>query len=84
MTVPSLPLSALIRHFINGLRPLNENPLASALDKLVEEHRQVLQHETANVECEELGSMPSAKFETDLRLVLVSKARVFDLSGDLI
>lgn len=47
-------------NIINHLYSLDEHPLATTLDKLIQQHRQILQYESTDVECEEFGRMPSA------------------------
>lgn len=63
---------------------LDKHPLTSPLDKLVQQHGQVLQNEPADVERKELRGVPRAELEADLRLILVPETGVFNLSGDLV
>lgn len=62
----------------------NKNPLTSSLDEFIEEHSNVVEHEAADVEAKELGGVTNAELETDLCLVGVSKAWIFDLTSNLI
>lgn len=77
------------RHFVwpscqptSSYHSLDEHPLTTPLDEFVQHHGQVLKDESADVEREELRRVPSAELETDLRLILVPKTRVFHLPGD--
>lgn len=45
---------------------LYQNPLASALDELVQHHGDVAQHKAADVEAEELRRVARAQLEADM------------------
>lgn len=62
----------------------HQHPLTPPLDELVQQQGQVLQDKPADVKGKELGSVPSAELEPDLRLVCVSEAWVFHLAGNLV
>lgn len=63
---------------------LHHHPLTTPLDELVQQQRQILQDEPADVKGKELGSVPGAELEPDLRLVRMSEARVLNLASDLV
>jgi len=58
-----------------------KHPLAAPLDELVQEDGEVRKDEPAYVKSEELGRVPCAQLQAHLRLVGVSKAGIFHLSG---
>lgn len=60
------------------------NPLTTPLDELVQQQGQVLQDKPADVEGKELGSVPSAELEADLRLVCMPEPRILHLAGNLV
>lgn len=62
----------------------HEHPLTAPLDELVQQQGQILQDKPADVEGEELGSVPSTELEPDLRFVCVSKAWVLHLASNLV
>lgn len=61
-----------------------QHPLASPLDKLIQHHGHIREHEAANVEPEELGGVAGRQLKTDVRGRRVLEAGVFDLAGDLV
>lgn len=46
----------------------NKHPLTPPLDELVKQNPNILQHEPADIESEELRRVPGAKLQTDVRL----------------
>lgn len=64
--------------------PSHKNPLAAPLDKLVQHERNVVEDEAADVEAKELGRMPRAQLEANVRGRTVLETRVFDLASDLV
>jgi hypothetical protein len=63
---------------------LNEYPLTSSLDELIQHHSHIGQNEAANVEAEEFGGVAGGELETDVCWGRVLEAWVFNLAGDLI
>lgn len=81
-------LSSLLRdvsHFVHvpSYRS-REYPLRTALQKLIHEKSQVREYEAANIETKELGCVPNAQFEANMRRRRVLESWVFDLTRDLI
>jgi len=62
----------------------NENPFTPSFDEFVQEHTNIVEDKTTYIETEELGSVAGAELEANLRLICMSKPRVFDLTCDLI
>ena len=45
-----------------------ERPLRPSLHKLINQHSQIRQYESTNIECEELRRVPYAQLQPDVRL----------------
>jgi hypothetical protein len=63
---------------------LDQHPLAPPLDELVQHHGDIRQHETADVEAEELCSVAGRQLQADVRGRRMLEAGVLDLAGDLV
>jgi len=68
----------------HGISRSRQHPLATALDKLVQQQAHVRQHETADVEPKELGRVPRAQLQPDLRLVGMTQPGILHLPRDLV
>ena len=62
----------------------SQHPFRPPLHKLIQQHRQIGQRKPAHIKRKELGGVPRAQLDADLRLVAVPQAGVVDLAGDLV
>ena len=60
------------------------DPLSAPLDEFIEHDTDVIEHESADVEAEELGRVVDAEFEPEVRLRRMLQTGIFYLAGDLI
>lgn len=63
---------------------LCHDPLAPALDVLIQHQADIRKDEAADVEAEEVGRVAGAEFQADLRGGGMLEPGIFDLAGDLI
>lgn len=63
---------------------LDQHPLTSPLDELVQHHGDIRQHEAADVEAEELCGVAGRQLQADMCRGRVLEAGVLDLAGDLV
>jgi hypothetical protein len=79
----SIRVRLLSQHIVPE-KVLSKHPLTATLDELVQQHGQITQDESANIEPKELGRMPSAQLKSDLGLICMSQTGILDLTGNLI
>lgn len=62
---------------------LNQHPLATSLDELVEHQAHITQCEPANVKAKELSSMSCAEFQANMGFRRMFESRVLNLLSNL-